>query len=189
MHLGMTMRRTSLARQGAITLLTMALASCVAPPEKPAPRPVAPPPSPPPALPAAPPQQDWRDVPLTPGDWAWRGQAGQSSLAQYGVTGQAVVFALRCDLTSRNIVFSRAGALTAPSGALSFTTSFGSFALAAGNGGGQPAAIVAQIGARDPRLDQLAFSRGRFMVDAPGQSRLVLPAWPEIARVIEDCRS
>jgi hypothetical protein len=187
MHLGMTTRRISLARQGAITLLMMALASCVAPPEKPAPRPAAPPL--PPALPAAPPQQDWRDVPLTPGDWAWRGQPGQSSLAQYGVTGQAVVFALRCDLAGRNIVFSRAGALVTPSGALSFTTSFGSFALAAGNGGGQPSAIVAQIGARDPRLDQLAFSRGRFLVNVPGQAQLVLPAWPEIARVIEDCRS
>jgi hypothetical protein len=188
MHLTMTMRRISLARQGAITLLMMVLASCVAPPEKPAPRPVTPPPSPP-VLPAAPPQQDWRDVPLTQGDWTWRGQPGQSSLAQYGVAGQAVVFALRCDLASRNIVFSRAGALVTPSGALSFTTSFGSFALAAGNGGGQPSAIVAQIGARDPRLDQIAFSRGRFLVNAPGQAQLVLPAWPEIARVIEDCRS
>ena len=187
MHLGMTMRRISLARQGAITLLMMALACCVAPPQKPAPRPAAPPP--PPALLAAPPQQDWRDVPLTSGDWTWRAPPGESSLAQYGVTGQAVVFALRCDLASRNIVFSRAGAFVTPSGALSFTTSFGSFALAAGNGGGQPSAIVAQVGARDPRLDQLAFSRGRFLVNVPGQVQLVLPAWPEIARVIEDCRS
>jgi hypothetical protein len=187
MHLGMTMRRIPLARQGAITLLMTVLASCVSPPEKPTPRPVPPPP--PPALPAAPPQQDWRDVPLTPGDWTWRGQPGQGSIAQYGVTGQAAVFALRCDVAGRNIVFSRAGALVAAPGALTFTTSFGSFALAAGNGGGQPSAIVAQIGARDPRLDQLAFSRGRFLVNAPGQAQLVLPAWPEIARVIEDCRS
>jgi hypothetical protein len=139
-------------------------------------------------LPAAPPQQDWRDVPLTPGDWSWRGQQGQSSIAQYGVTGQGAVFALRCDLATRNIIFSRAGVLATPSGALTFTSSFGTFALAAGNGGGEPAAIVAQLGARDPRLDQIAFSRGRFLVDAPGQARLVLPAWPQVSRVIEDCR-
>ena len=54
--------------------------------------------------------------------------------------------------------------------------------------GGQPPAIAASAGARDPRLDQIAFSRGRFLVDVAGQSRLVLPAWPEVARVIEDCR-
>ncbi|WBO21007.1 hypothetical protein [Sphingomonas abietis] len=182
----MTMWRIPTARQGTILLLMVALASCVAAPQKPVARP-APPPAPP-ALPAAPPQQDWRDVPLTPGDWTWRGQPGQSSIAQFGVAGQGSVFALRCDLASRNIVFSRAGALAASSAALTFTSSFGAFALAAGNGGGQPPAIVAQLGARDPRLDQLAFSRGRFLVDAPGQTRLVLPAWPQVARVIEDCR-
>lgn len=176
-----------MARQGAITLLMMGLASCVAPP-KPAPRPTAPPP-PPRALPAAPPQQDWRDVPLTPGDWTWRGRAGQSSIAQFGLAGQGAQLALRCDLATRMIVFSRAGALATPTASLIFTTSFGAFALTAGNGGGQPPAIVAQIAARDPRLDQLAFSRGRFLVDAAGQARLVVPAWPEIARVIEDCRS
>ena len=183
----MTMRRVAMARQGAIILLMVALASCVAAP-KPAPQPAAPPP-PPIALPAAAPQEDWRDVPLTPGDWTWRGQQRQSSIAQFGVTGQGAVFALRCDLQSGTVVFSRAGTLSAASGALTLTTSFGAFALAADNGSGQPAAITAQIAARDPRLDQLAFSRGRFLVNAPGQQRLVLPAWPEVARVIEDCRS
>jgi hypothetical protein len=190
MHHAMTSRRTpQLARQGAITALMVALASCVSspPPRPAAPRP-APPPPPPAAIPAAPPQQDWRDVPLTPGTWAWRGTQGQSSIAQYGVAGQAAQFAVRCDLASRNIVFSRGGMLTGPSGALTFTTSFGAFSYTAANGGGQPPAIVAQASARDPHMDQLAFSRGRFLVDAAGQPRLVLPAWPEVARVIEDCR-
>lgn len=170
-------------------LLALALASCVAPP-RPAPPP--PPPRPAPSLPAAPPQQDWRDVPLTPGTWTWRGAAGASSIAQFGVPGEPVVFALRCDLGTRAIVFSRAGQAagqpnTVP-GAMRFTTSFGAFALPVAEGGGQPPAIVAQMSARDPRLDQIAFSRGRFLVDLPGQPRLVLPAWPQVARVIEDCR-
>jgi hypothetical protein len=34
----------------------------------------------------------------------------------------------------------------------------------------------------------MAFSRGRFMVEAQGMATLVLPAWPEPARVVEDCR-
>jgi len=177
------------ARQGAITLLMAGLASCVAPQQKPAstPPPAASPP--PAALPAAPPQQDWRDVPLTPGDWSWRGTPGQSSIAQYGTVGQAAIFAVRCDLTTRNIVFSRGGIAPAPATAMSFTTSYGNFAFTGANGGGQPPAIVAQASARDPHMDQIAFSRGRFLVDVVGQPRLVLPAWPEVARVIEDCRS
>jgi hypothetical protein len=42
--------------------------------------------------------------------------------------------------------------------------------------------------ATDPLLDQIAFTRGRFML-AAGTLELILPAWPEIARVVEDCRS
>jgi len=167
-------------------LAIAALASCVAPP-RPAPAP-PPPPRSAPALPAAPPQQDWRDVPLTPGNWTWRGGAGQSSIAQYGMAGQAAQFALRCDLATRAVIFSRGGSVGVAASSMGFTTSFGLFSLPAGYGGGQPPAVVASAGARDPRLDQIAFSRGRFLVDVAGQPRLVLPAWPEVARVIEDCR-
>jgi hypothetical protein len=34
----------------------------------------------------------------------------------------------------------------------------------------------------------MAFSRGRFLVTVEGGASLVVPAWPELARVIEDCR-
>ncbi|NIJ34032.1 hypothetical protein [Sphingomonas oligoaromativorans] len=183
----MMMRRIGrVSRQGAVLLTMATLAACTSTPPAPAPRPAPPPP--PVALPPAPVQQDWRDVPLTPGRWFWHGVAGQSSIAQFGVPGQPIVFALRCDFATRAILFSRAGSLATPTAAMRFTTSFAPFSLTAGSGGGQPSAIVAQATARDPRMDQLAFSRGRFLVDVPGQPRLVLPAWPEVARVIEDCR-
>lgn len=183
----MTMQQTRRATQTSGVALTLAmLASCVAPP-KPV---VAPPPvpRPVPALPAAPPQQDWRDIALTPGTWTWRGGAGETSIAQYGMAGQAAQFAVRCDLPSRMVIFSRGGTAGATEGSMTFTTSFGTVGLPARYVGGQPPAIAASAGARDPRLDQIAFSRGRFLVDVAGQSRLVLPAWPEVARVIEDCR-
>jgi hypothetical protein len=54
----------------------------------------------------------------------------------------------------------------------------------------EPLAYVSgMVSANDPLLDAIAFSRGRFTVEVPGLPMLVLPAWPEPARVIEDCRS
>jgi len=44
------------------------------------------------------------------------------------------------------------------------------------------------LSARDPLLDAIAFSRGRFALEAAGLETLYLPAWPELSRVIEDCR-
>ena len=49
--------------------------------------------------------------------------------------------------------------------------------------------ITAELTAYDPLLDALAFSRGRIAVGVTGLPALVAPAWPEIARVVEDCRS
>jgi len=45
-----------------------------------------------------------------------------------------------------------------------------------------------QIPAYDPLLDALAVSRGRIAVYIPDKPALVVPAWPEVARVVEDCR-
>jgi hypothetical protein len=45
-----------------------------------------------------------------------------------------------------------------------------------------------QVPAYDPLLDALAFSRGRIAVYIADKPALVVPAWPEVARVIEDCR-
>ena len=47
---------------------------------------------------------------------------------------------------------------------------------------------AARFVARDSLLDALAFSRGRFGLIVDGVE-LTLPAWPEIARVLEDCRA
>jgi len=45
------------------------------------------------------------------------------------------------------------------------------------------------LSARDPLFDAIAFSRGRFVVTGTGVSPLIIPAWPEAARSIEDCRN
>ena len=51
------------------------------------------------------------------------------------------------------------------------------------------ARLTAELPAFDPLLDAIAFSRGRFAVSVSGAAALVLPAWPEPARVMEDCRT
>lgn len=107
----------------------------------------------------------WRDQPLTPGDWSYDPGAGEARYAD---------FSLRCDGARRQVIFSRAGA----SGPLRLRTTYGAQML--------PAA--ASLPAADPMLDEMAFSRGRFTVEAEGLPTLILPAWPEPARVVEDCR-
>ena len=148
-------------------------------------------PAPPPAaaLPAGPVGEDWRDVPLTPGTWFYRADGAAGSVAQFGPPGGIALFAMRCDLAARRIVLSRGGGAppTAPQ-SIGFLTSFGSFVLPAAQGPGQPPAVTAAAPAADPNLDRLAFSRGRFVVTLAGAPRLVIPAWPEVSRVIEDCR-
>ena len=51
-----------------------------------------------------------------------------------------------------------------------------------------PAGLSVVLTARDPLLDAMAFSRGRFAVEAAGMATLYVPSWPEVSRVIEDCR-
>ena len=160
-----------------MTVAALALAGCAAEktaPPAPAPVPPAPPPPAPPAPPPPPPAQDWRDIALTPGDWTYRPDSGGSAAA-FG--GGAPAFVLRCLPATRQVVMERTDA---PAGArLVVRTSYGERAVADGT----------PLPAGDPLLDQMAFSRGRFTIAAEGLPMLVIPAWPEPARTIEDCRS
>ena len=49
--------------------------------------------------------------------------------------------------------------------------------------------LSADLAATDPLLDSFAFSRGRFATSAVGAPLVAIPAWPEPARVVEECRS
>jgi hypothetical protein len=48
--------------------------------------------------------------------------------------------------------------------------------------------LSATLVATDSLLDAMAFSRGRIAIGISGQPMLVAPAWPEIGRVVEECR-
>jgi hypothetical protein len=128
------------------------------------------------ALPApAPlPAADWRAAPLAQGSWTWRSVPGGSEALFGGVGGAQL--SLRCNLATRTVTLVRSGAV--PGSVLTVRTSNLERSL-------PPSAT---LGARDPLLDAIAFSRGRFAVEGGGAVRLVVPAWPEAARSIEDCR-
>jgi hypothetical protein len=99
-------------------------------------------------------------------------------------------FILRCDLASRSVTLSWLGVPMTAGNATTITTSAAVVTYPAGAVGANR--IGVRLAANDPFLDKLAFSRGRFVVAGAvsGQAavRLVIPAWPEPARAIEDCR-
>lgn len=160
-------------------LATVPLVACVAPkapPPPPQPEPVAVTP-----LAPAPVATDWRDLPLTPGDWRYD---ATTRTARFGTAG-APLLIVRCDAAGVSIarVAVAGGAAT-----MAITTSAGTRALAASPAAGPPPALSATLPARDGFLDRMAFSRGRFVIAVSGTQRLVIPNWPEFARVVEECR-
>lgn len=129
---------------------------------------------------------DWRDAPITPGDWRWSTE-GSQSVARFA-NGLLV---LRCDPASRTVAFQRAGAARTPMAAtvpIILLTSNGNRQLSATPQDGPPPVLSASFAGRDSALDAIAFSRGRFAVETAGLPTLYVPSWPEISRVIEDCR-
>ena len=48
--------------------------------------------------------------------------------------------------------------------------------------------FAAVIPGRDPLLDAMALTKGRFALELADAPTLYLPAWAEVTRVIEDCR-
>jgi hypothetical protein len=134
----------------------------------------------------------WRDAAQTPGAWTFA-QEASGSAARFGLPGAAPLLVMRCERARPAVVIQRQslGSGTLPAG---ITTSTGARRLSAAPVGGSPMAQNAPIlfeialAPSDPLLDSMAFSRGRFMVEMSSAPTLVLPAWAEIGRVIEDCR-
>lgn len=172
-------------------LLSIAITvGCVPQRETPAPapqpqqRPVtpAPRPAPPPPPPAA---ADWRDLPLTPGSWFYRDE-GTASAAVFGPPNSEASFIVRCDRAARQVTLSREGATNG--GNMTIRTSAGARNLLVSARTDPLPYVSGNLPANDRFLDSIAFSRGRFTVEVPGTPMLVLPAWAEPSRVVEDCR-
>lgn len=184
----------------------LGLGGCAQSPPQPAPAPrvvapaapaqrYAPPPPRPAPPPISAPRADaagWRDLPQTPGRWTY-GADSSGSAVRFGQPGAAPLLVLRCDRSRPALLLQRPGlgAGTVPAAiSTSSTVRRLSAAPAAGPGAVQNAAMQFEIAfaIRDPLLDAIAFSRGRWVLEMGGAETLVLPAWSEIGRVIEDCR-
>ncbi len=163
-------------------------ACCSAPAPEPTPAPPVARPAPaPPAVEVPTPSFDsWMDAPQTAGDWFYRTGSGTTA-ALFGAPNTESRFAITCRLANRTITLARAG--TANSGVpMRIRTESADRALTAQPFGGELPSLIASVSANDPILDAMAFSKGRFAVETAGQSTLYLPSWPEVTRVIEDCR-
>lgn len=163
------------------------LTCCSSPPPSLAPPPplvTAPPPSPTPTS-----AMDWQDAPLTSGMWTYQ-RLDTGSRAVFEVAGvQSTAgppFVLICGRATRQIGLSARFAIA---GSMIIRTSFGEVTVPTTQiGGPENHRVIGTLAATDPILDQMAYSRGRFLIAVEGGETLILPAWPEIARVVEDCR-
>jgi hypothetical protein len=168
-------------RMRMIPLFTLTLlAGCVA-----APPPTVPPPAPPRPVPTtapAPVADDWRDWPVTPGDWRWQAIAG-GNVATYGSTSGTPVFSMRCDRSGGRVTLTRHAAPGATAMTIRTTTTVRALPTRQ-----TPDGATVTLGARDGLLDAMGHSRGRFTVEDVMLPALVIPSWAEVLRVIEDCR-
>lgn len=162
--------------------------SCAAPPKAAQPAPVAVRPPPPAPLPRPLPQPkaNWRDVPVTAGTWTWSVVSGRST-ARFAQPGGPVLASLSCDRAGHQVLLARQGPGDRHM-AMALTTTTGTRPLVSEPVLSSPGWLVVTLSPRDPVLDAMAFSRGRFALEAAGAPTLTLPAWAEISRVIEDCR-
>lgn len=126
------------------------------------------------------------DAPQTPGDWFFTATA-TSSTASFGLPETEPLFGLRCDFASRTVTLIQEGEARGPV-PMTIRTETADRTLTAQPMGTQLPGISVSLQARDPILDAMALSKGRFAVQTQGQPALFIPAWPEVTRVIEDCR-
>ncbi|ANU07585.1 hypothetical protein [Paraurantiacibacter namhicola] len=169
----------------------IAVAACVpqaeedtAPVSTPTPTPT-PAPAPPQVI--TPTYDNWMDAPVTPGAWRYAAiDGGTAAFFGQGTSGGAL-FAMQCRLADRSVILVRDGAASAPV-MMRLRTETQDRMLTARPGGTGSSFVATSLAASDNLLDAMAYSRGRFAVEVEGMAPLYVPAWPEVTRIIEDCR-
>jgi hypothetical protein len=120
-----------------------------------------------------------------PGGWSWS-PAADGSEAVFTNSGGLPQIWLHCSRASRVVTIARPSSSAVAF--LSVWTTTQSRALPA-SFNPATARSTARVSAYDPFLDALAFSRARIAVALGATPPVVVPAWPDIARIVEDCRA
>ena len=134
---------------------------------------------------AQPAQVDLSGATPIPGTWSYAAVTGGSE-ARFVNASALPQLTVRCTRATRRVAIAKPAIGAAPF--LNIWTDTLARNLPA-SFNPQTARITAELATYDALLDALAFGRGRIGVTVTGTPSLVVPAHPEIARVIEDCRS
>jgi hypothetical protein len=130
------------------------------------------------------PAQDLSVATPISGNWSYAASADGSEATFASISGNPQLW-VRCTRATRRVAIAKPASAAAPFlnvWTSSLTRSVASsFNPATGR-------LTIDLDANDPLLDAVATSRGRLGFSVAGQPALVVPAWPETARVIEDCR-
>jgi hypothetical protein len=166
----------------------VALAGCVPPAPEPTPAPApAPRPQPSAAPTTIPTDSSWMDLPQTPGDWFYAA-IPPYTYAAFGPAATRSMFSIRCDRARGLVSLGRTSAAPAPRPMTIRTETAARAFTAQPEQGSAEHLVKTDLPAFDKFLEAIAFSKGRFAVEVAGEPPLYLPSWPEISRVIEDCR-
>jgi hypothetical protein len=128
---------------------------------------------------------DFSITPVAAGSWSYAPTSAGSLASFMDSTGTARL-TMQCTRSARLVTIARASAVAATGMTVwtsamqrTLVTRYDTATLR----------LSADLSATDPLLDNMAFSRGRIAVAVTGTTSLIVPAWPELVRVIEDCRS
>ena len=131
------------------------------------------------------------DAPRTPGNWSYQ-DLGFGTQALYS-DGTSTKFVIQCMVDDpasqvKRLGMMRPGNFDQGNQFIIRTETVSQTIGAAPTNFDRGNGLIAFVPARDPLLDAIALTKGRFAVETSGMSTLYLPAWAEVTRVIEDCR-
>jgi hypothetical protein len=118
------------------------------------------------------------------GTWTYAATADGSEAIFADASGNPQLW-VHCTRATRHVTFAKRASAATPSlnvWTSSLTRDVGSsFSPATGR-------LTIDLATYDPLLDAIATSRGRVGFQVGSEPALIVPAWAEVARVIEDCR-
>lgn len=119
------------------------------------------------------------------GGWTYNATADGSEAQFTASTGYGQLW-LHCTRATRRVSIARLATIAAPSVDVWTSSATRKVASSFSPSSGR---LTIEFENYDPLLDAIATSRGRIGFSIGSEPALVVPAWADVARVIEDCRS